>query len=153
MERFTVVRGLLRAILGRYAGVDPAAFVFSYSAKGKPAIEAPADARLLTFNVSHSADIALIAVGRERSVGVDVERRRDIEALETSRHFFSQEEIDVLRSVSGAERQRAFFSCWTRRESVLKACGEGLGCVEPRRTARRGWASVRDCKWPGRCEE
>ena len=126
-ERFAVVRGLLREILGRYAGVDPAAFVFSYSSKGKPSIEAPADARLLTFNVSHSADLALIAVGRERSVGVDVERRRDIEALEMSQHVFSQEEIDLLRRVTGAEQQRTFFSCWTRREAVLKACGEGLG--------------------------
>jgi 4'-phosphopantetheinyl transferase len=130
MERFAVVRGLLRAILGRYTGVDPAAFVFSYSARGKPAIADPADARPLTFNVSHSADVCLIAVGRERSIGVDVERLRDIEALEISRHFFSPDEIEVLETVSGAERQRAFFSCWTRRESVLKACGEGLAALD-----------------------
>ena len=130
MERFTVVRGLLRAILGRYTGVDPAAFVFSYSSSGKPAIRDPADAHPLTFNVSHSADVGLIAVGRERSIGVDVECLRDIEALEISRHFFSQEEIDVLQTVSGVERQRAFFSFWTRRESVLKACGEGLAALD-----------------------
>ena len=147
MERFAVVRGLLRAILGRYAGVDPAAFVFSYSSSGKPAIADPADARRLTFNVSHSADVALIAVGRERSIGVDVECLRDIEALEISQHFFSPDEIDAVQRVSGSERQRAFFSCWTRRESVLKACGEGIaasGRVEQRVVDGRRSATVTD---------
>jgi 4'-phosphopantetheinyl transferase len=129
-ERFTVSRGLLRAILGRYTRVDPAAFVFSYSSTGKPAIEAPAEARLLSFNVSHSADVALIAVGRDRSIGVDVERLREIDALEIPRRFFSPAEVDELHRVSGAERQRAFFSYWTRREAVLKACGEGLGALD-----------------------
>ena len=121
---------MLRAILGRYTGVDPAALVFSYSSTGKPGIEAPAEARLLSFNVSHSADVALIAVGRERSIGVDVEHLREIDALEISRRFFSRAEIDVLHRVSGTERERAFFSYWTRRESVLKACGEGLGALD-----------------------
>src|SRR5215210_8816521 len=69
-KRFVVPRGLLRVILGRYAGVDPAAFVFSYGSSGKPAIEDPPDARLFTFNVSHSAGIALIAVARARAIGV-----------------------------------------------------------------------------------
>src|SRR6185436_16970101 len=117
-KRFAVPRGLLRVILGRYAGVDPAAFAFSYGSSGKPAIENPPDARLFTFNVSHSAGVALIAVAREHAIGVDVERLREIEALEIARRFFSQAEIDAVQSASGAERQREFFSCWTRKESV-----------------------------------
>ena len=144
-KRFTVARGLLRVILGRYARVDPAAFAFSYGSRGKPAIENPPDARLFTFNVSHSAGVALIAVARERDIGVDVERLREIEALEIARRFFSQAEIDAVQSVSGAERQRAFFSSWTRKESVLKACGAGLAAssgVEQRVVDGRRYAIV-----------
>ena len=143
--RFTVPRGLLRVILGRYAGVDPAAFVFSYGAAGKPAIADPPDARRFTFNVSHSAGVALIAVARQRPIGVDVERLREIEALEIARRFFSQGEIAAVQSVSGAERQRVFFSCWTRKESVLKACGAGLAAssgVEQRVEDGRRYGTV-----------
>ena len=145
-KRFAVTRGLLRVILGRCAGVDPAAFVFSYGAAGKPAIADPPDARRFTFNVSHSADVALIAVAREHPVGVDVERLREIEVLELARRFFSKAEIDAVQSVAGAERQRMFFSCWTRKESVLKACGAGLAAssgVEQRVVDGRGYWIVK----------
>jgi 4'-phosphopantetheinyl transferase len=144
-ERFAVARGLLRVILGRYAGIDPAALVFSYGAAGKPLIEDPPDARPFTFNVSHSAGVALIAVARERAVGVDVERLREIEALEIAHRFFRQPEIDAVQTASGAERQRVFFSCWTRKESVLKACGAGLAAssgVEQRVVNGRRYAMV-----------
>jgi 4'-phosphopantetheinyl transferase len=66
---------------------------------------------------------------------VDVERMREVEALEISSRFLSEAEAEVVRRLHGTERQRAFFSCWTRTESVLKACGEGLtalGRVEQR---------------------
>ena len=142
-----MARGLLRVILGRYAGVDPAALVFSYGSSGKPAIEDPPDARVFTFNVSHSDGIALIAVARAGAIGVDVERLREIEALEIARRFFSQAEIDAVQSASGAERQRVFFSCWTRKESVLKACGAGLAAasgVEQRVVDGRRYGMVRE---------
>ena len=114
---------------------------------GKPAIEDPPHARVFTFNVSHSAGVALIAVAHERAIGVDVERLREIEALEIARRFFSQAEIDAVQSVSGAERQRVFFSCWTRKESVLKACGAGLAAssrVEQRVVDGRRFGMVND---------
>jgi 4'-phosphopantetheinyl transferase len=46
--------------------------------------------------------------------------------LEIAEQFFSRDEIVALRSVPEELRTLAFFNCWTRKESYVKALGEGL---------------------------
>jgi 4'-phosphopantetheinyl transferase len=130
-RRFTVGRGLLRAILTRYLGGTPDALRFRYGPLGKPALveesgggAGPGD---LTFSVSHSADLALYAVARARRVGVDVERlREDLATGDLARRFFSPAEAAAIASLGPALRTPAFFRCWTRKEAYVKARGEGL---------------------------
>ncbi len=44
-----------------------------------------------------------------------------------ARRFFAPEEIrDLLAAGDTAAQEAAFFRCWTRKEAVLKATGEGL---------------------------
>lgn len=77
--------------------------------------------------MSHSCDVALIAVARDREVGVDVERLRDGVDLEgIARRFFSPTEVSALLALPQHHRQEAFFSCWTRKEAYIKARGSGL---------------------------
>src|SRR5881227_4070643 len=61
-------RGVLRALLGCYLGIDPHRLVVTAGPNGKPSLEAGANPRRtprehpahpLTFNLSHSGDIAL----------------------------------------------------------------------------------------------
>jgi 4'-phosphopantetheinyl transferase len=60
-------------------------------------------------------------------VGVDVERiRADIGLEEIVRRFFSPLEAQALCALPAEERAQAFFRCWTRKEALLKAWGEGL---------------------------
>lgn len=123
--RFVVARGLLREILAAYAGARPEALRFRYSARGKPALEAGEAG--LEFNLAHSCGLALYAVAWNRPVGVDLERIRaeiDIEAI--AARFFSSLECEALRRLPAGERAGAFFRCWTRKEALLKAWGEGL---------------------------
>jgi 4'-phosphopantetheinyl transferase len=40
--------------------------------------------------------------------------------------FFSRGEVAVLRSLPEHEQLDAFYRCWTRKEAVVKAIGEGL---------------------------
>ncbi len=123
---FTVARGALRQILGRYyLELDPRALRFAQGSFGKPFLPG----RELRFNLSHSADLAVLAVARRREVGVDVEqiRRLGEDALAIAERFFSATECEKFRAVansSGAEQ--AFFTCWTRKEAFIKAIGEGL---------------------------
>ena len=68
--RFSAARGLLRHILARYVGVAPARIVFGYEALGKPLLP---DHPEVSFNLSHSGDVLVVAITHGRRVGVDVE--------------------------------------------------------------------------------
>jgi 4'-phosphopantetheinyl transferase len=124
-SRFVAARGLLRQILAAYVGTPPEALRFRYSARGKPALEVGEAG--LEFNLAHSGGLALYAVAWRRPVGVDVERlREDIDVEGIAGRFFSPREAAALRAMPQAERLPAFFRCWTRKEALLKAWGEGL---------------------------
>jgi 4'-phosphopantetheinyl transferase len=122
-NRYTVARANLRRILSRYTDVAPGLLQFRYTANGKPFLANTP----IRFNLSHSSDLALVAVARDREVGIDVERiRRDDDLLEVAEHYFAPVERANLRSLSTEERCFGFFRCWTRKEAYLKARGEGL---------------------------
>jgi 4'-phosphopantetheinyl transferase len=54
----------------------------------------------LRFNLSHSADVVLLAFTRNKNIGVDVERiRPEFAAKEIAGRFFSQEEVALLRAL------------------------------------------------------
>jgi 4'-phosphopantetheinyl transferase len=126
-RRFVACRGRLRAILSRYLREEPCRLRFQYGPQGKPSLE-PAPDPPLYFNVSHSHDLALIAVRRSGAVGVDVERLRPIEEAEAiARRYFTRREHATLSGLPAEERTAAFFCCWTRKEAMLKATGEGIG--------------------------
>jgi 4'-phosphopantetheinyl transferase len=125
--RFTVARGVLRGLLGARLGVAPAAVGFAYGAHGKPAIASPPTGAWLRFNVSHSGDVALVALARDRDVGVDVERiRPDVRSDDLARRFFSPRENAVLAALPDEARRLAFFRIWTAKEAFVKATGEGV---------------------------
>ena len=125
-RHFKIVRASLRNILGRYLNLPPQSLVFGQTEYGKPFLTNPEAAGVL-FNLSHSAEVALVAVAREREVGVDVEfMRADFATNEVAEHFFSIAEIYTLSGLEPHLRSQAFFNCWTRKEAYVKARGEGL---------------------------
>lgn len=125
-RRFVAGRGVLRRLLAQHTGASPADLVFGYGTAGKPHLVDPAGSGL-SFNVSHADDVALIAIARDRAVGVDVERvkaARDLERL--AARFFSPEEAADFMRLPPMARQGAFYTCWSRKEAFLKARGVGL---------------------------
>lgn len=126
-RHYTVGRGVLRDLLGRYLRVPPARVIFSYNSYGKPALAGPFAAGDLRFNMSHSGGVGLFAFTRGREAGVDVEAlREDFASREVAQHFFSGREVSALCAVPPEQYTRAFFNCWTRKEAYIKALGEGL---------------------------
>jgi 4'-phosphopantetheinyl transferase len=122
-DEFQVSRALLRVLLGRYLDRDPSRLEFRPGPQGKPAL---AGAAPLSFNVSHSFGVALIAVRASGEVGVDLEQVRPFENdLGLAGRFFCAAEAAALRAL-GDERREAFFHVWTRKEAYLKASGVGL---------------------------
>jgi 4'-phosphopantetheinyl transferase len=120
-NRFIARRGLLRVILGRYLDLKPASIRFGYGPKGKPFLEDACNRDELTFNLSHSEELAIYAISRKRKIGVDVERVRPIP---------ESDKIVAGLYCSTARRPdqpaKAFLDWWTRNEARLKASGDGL---------------------------
>ncbi|MCY4488102.1 MAG: 4'-phosphopantetheinyl transferase superfamily protein [Deltaproteobacteria bacterium] len=126
-RRYTVARGALRLLLGRYLGVEPGSLEFRYGAHGKPSLAQSPGGRDVRFNLSHSHGLALHAFAVGREVGVDVERvRPETDVTGVARHSFSPAEVDALMKLPAGEQREAFFNCWTRKEAFIKAHGEGI---------------------------
>lgn len=122
-SRSIVARAALRMILGAYLHECPEALSLATDPSGKPYLE-PA---VLQFNLSHAEDLAVVAVCRERRVGVDIERRHEVAEMEAILlRFFSEAERNFVDLQEGDERIRAFFLLWTRREAAAKALGLDL---------------------------
>ena len=121
--QFIVGRARSRQILARYLAMPPEALRFSYGKHGKPLLSQHRHA--LSFNLSHSAGLAALAVSRCGAVGIDVEQLRPV-GTDISLRFFTASEKAVLARLSGRHWLEAFYRCWTRKEAVLKAIGKGL---------------------------
>ena len=125
-RRFIVARGSLRELLTRYLATPPGQLRFVYNTFGKPGLS-PECGRGLRFNISHSADLALIAIALDAEVGVDLEHLRALpDYAEIARGFFSPAEVDELTRLPSGLQAQAFFRCWTKKEAYAKARGEGL---------------------------
>ena len=125
--RFAAARGALRSVLGLYLDTPAAALRFEYGAHGKPHLASPQNPHRVAFNLSHSGPVALIAITSDRAVGIDVERiRPGVEVMALAERFFCAEEAREIRRLAPALRVQAFHACWTRKEAVIKAWGDGL---------------------------
>ncbi|QDQ40649.1 4'-phosphopantetheinyl transferase superfamily protein [Legionella geestiana] len=122
-RRFIAAHAGLRRILALYTGVCPEKLVFSTNHYGKPHLM---DADGLTFNLSHSADSALVAVGQDFPLGVDIEYFSCRNYRGIARHSFSPEENAVLERLPSWQRAMAFFHIWAQKEAFIKAAGMGL---------------------------
>jgi len=122
-NHFTIARGVLRHILGRYLNKSPSRLRFCYNSYGKPFLSK----ETLCFNLSHSHGLALVALTLGRKIGVDLERvRSNTDFLAIAERFFSPQEVAVLQALPEHQQQEGFFNCWTRKEAYIKGKGRGL---------------------------
>ena len=117
---------LLRLVAGHHLGCAPESVVVDRTCRtcgdkhGKPSV-----GRGLHVSVSHSGDIVLVAATRVAEVGVDVERP-------ATPRLAGADQARLIGSVCTPDEQagittaRDLLVCWTRKESIVKATGEGL---------------------------
>jgi 4'-phosphopantetheinyl transferase len=125
-RRFVAAHAALRSILARSVGADPRELRLTAEDGGKPFLEAPLAAGAVHFNLSHSRDLALVAVSRGREVGVDLEYRQIRDVDEIAGRYFSAVERRNLGGMALDQRREAFLRGWVLKEAYLKACGDGL---------------------------
>jgi 4'-phosphopantetheinyl transferase len=113
-RRYLRAHAALRAILGRFTDTP---LEFAVREKGKPyLVSAPG----IRFNLTHSREMALVAVARDCEVGVDIERIRPLpQYAAIAERYFPPGQAPPTGP-------RDFFRHWTRFEALLKAHGTGL---------------------------
>jgi 4'-phosphopantetheinyl transferase len=127
-RRYLVTRALVRTTLSRYAASAPADWMFSTNAYGRPEIANAtiADSQL-SFNVSHTHRLIVLAVTNGCTIGVDVENTssRSV-SIDIADRYFAPVEVAALGEIASDQQLDRFFEFWTFKESYIKARGMGL---------------------------
>lgn len=160
-RRFALCRAALRSILCLRIGCWNNDLKFGTTDHDKPYAFVGNDPIEFGFNVSHSGDYGLIAIGETPALGVDVEFRRhhpNLDLLVST--VLSPDEKAQIASVNDlGEKNNLFFDFWTVKEAVLKAVGVGMSGPEPSeievpREMREGSRScvtqfrqISECNW------
>ncbi|MDY7578954.1 4'-phosphopantetheinyl transferase superfamily protein [Herbaspirillum sp. RTI4] len=122
-DTYVLAHAMLRSLIGRYLGTGEARIDLAYSIYRKPFLP---DSKL-AFNLTHSADGVLIAIGWDRAIGIDLEAIQTLsDQEELIKVVMSGTERAMLSALDNPERGAAFYQLWTRKEALLKATGAGL---------------------------
>ena len=120
-RRYVVSHGVLRLILSTCTGRAPRAIAIAAGARGKPFISGGPH-----FSLSHSDDVALVAVAARGPIGVDVEGiRPGLRIDEFARELVRARDVADIEAMPSDRRERAWFQAWTRWEAIAKAADDG----------------------------
>ena len=124
-SRAVVTRAAVRSLLAHYLETPPDELSFATGRHGKPKLARPRTANL-TFNLSHSAGAALIAISTEDEVGADIEELRPrFDLPGVARQLFTESEREAA-----ADSTHAFYRHWTAKEAYVKAIGHGIASLK-----------------------
>jgi len=130
--RYVARHVVLRTVLGRQLGIDPAAVSFARATcplcaelHGRPVLLGRDD---VAFSLSSTDGLIAVAVAPV-DVGVDVETVGRVAADDLASALDSSERAAV-DALSEPDRSAAALRCWVRKEALLKGRGTGLG-VDP----------------------
>lgn len=122
-QEFIASRWLIRRLLAYYTNIPPKDLEFEYTPKGKPALANSS----ISFSLSHSGHWALLAVGTQKWLGVDIESRRTARDLHgIAQSFFHPNEFQRLNVLPEENQADYFYKLWTLKEAFFKALGSGI---------------------------
>lgn len=122
---FVAARSWLRRILAGYTRVPAQRLRLDEMPLGKPFLAHPRSDPPIAFNLSHSGELAIVAVAAGMAIGVDIERIRPVPA-DVVAGCLAPGEAASLAAMPSRLREEAFIRGWTRKEAYLKATGIGL---------------------------
>lgn len=122
-DAYVSCRTVLRHILARHLSCEASSVPIHLTEKGKPFVP-DCD---LSVSISHAKGLSLVAVARNKHIGVDLEpagRKVDVDML--ARNYLSASEKKKLLGAVEPQRTRLFLNDWVCREALVKATGQGL---------------------------
>ncbi len=126
-KAFIASHGFMHMVLANYLNIEADEIEFEHTQQGKPFLVESQNRENIQFNLSHSNNMAILAVCKQHEVGIDIEYAgRKIDWLGISKRFFTANEQQVFFKLPEAEQKAAFFKIWTRKEAHMKVTGKGL---------------------------
>ncbi|MDO9238097.1 MAG: 4'-phosphopantetheinyl transferase superfamily protein [Aquabacterium sp.] len=135
-RRYRAAHAGMRQLLAAALQQDAQSIAWQVGAHGKPHLMGHPGWH---FNLSHSADWALLGLSNEAPIGVDLEWGKaplSIDAI-ALQHFTAHEQASLAAlprppdsNEPNRDRADLFYQIWSRKEACLKAAGCGLS-VEP----------------------
>jgi phosphopantetheinyl transferase len=126
-QEFALCRGILHFLLARLTGGTPEHINIKDGSQGKPEFVDEHQAHSLTFNISHTECMCLIAFSSGGDAGVDVEKVHAIKDLpRLAQTYLSPEELIVWQGTQDKHKAARFLEFWCAKEAILKAAGCGL---------------------------
>ena len=120
-SQFIVSRGALRAILSRYLNISSHILRFDYNPYGKPSLIVTQGGNTLRFNLSHSRGMALIAITKNRDIGVDIEGiNPNFSCLRLLTSFFHQWKILCCDRSQNISKPQLFLPAGLAKKPTLK---------------------------------
>ena len=77
----------------------------------------------IDFNISHSGEYVICAIGEKLRLGVDIEKFREIDFKDFVKVMTTEQWFDINNSENPI---KSFFKYWTIKESLIKADSRGL---------------------------
>jgi 4'-phosphopantetheinyl transferase len=125
-RRFVAAHGAVRVIVGEYLGAAPEHIRWRTGRHGKPELAGAVTGRQV--NLSHSDDLAVVAVAEQRPVGVDIQRLPpSLDVVRMAARFYPEPETRFVASArTPAAQADRFVRLWARKEACVKAAGGRL---------------------------
>ncbi len=136
-KAFIASHGFMHTVLSYYLDTPANEITFSQTEHGKPFISEPQNKHDIQFNLSHSNNMAILAIckkksdnnqsDKKQSVGIDIEyAERKADWLGLSKRFFTADEQQQFFQLDENIQKETFFKIWTRKEAHMKVTGLGL---------------------------
>ncbi|MFD2917701.1 4'-phosphopantetheinyl transferase family protein [Psychroserpens luteus] len=120
-NQFIICRTLLKFILAKYTNLNVSKIDIKLDPNKKPYLNLKES---VYFNISHAEDFAIITLSN-KAIGIDLEYlNRDFDFSEILSDIFNTLEIETV--LNAKNKTQAFYNFWTRKESIVKATGQGI---------------------------
>jgi len=126
-KRMIAAHGFMRTVLSLYLQRPAESLEFVRAEQGKPSLKLQAHEPEVQFNLSHSHNLAIVALGHTQALGIDIEYVNPRhEWKKIIQRFFTQAEQSAIFSLPETQQEQTFYQVWTRKEAHMKVTGQGL---------------------------
>lgn len=123
---FLISRVLTKSVLADKLGISPHEVNIQLHPNGKPFVQG---SKAVHFNLTHSADVIILAVTEDGEIGIDVERvDHEFEWMRVD-SVLASSEIEWIKQneqIDPFSVYQRFFQIWTLKEAYIKCTGEGM---------------------------